>query len=46
MHNKTTIMVDEEMWKKFRIRALKEGKTASQLIGELISKYLKGENEI
>jgi Ribbon-helix-helix protein, copG family len=38
---RTTILVDKELWKRFKIRAIEEGKSASALLEELISEALK-----
>jgi Ribbon-helix-helix protein, copG family len=37
---RTTILVDKELWKRFKIKAIEEGKSASALLEELIRKAL------
>ena len=37
---RTTILVDKELWKRFKIKAIEEGKSASSLLEELITKKL------
>jgi len=39
--NRTTILIDKDLWKKFRIRAMEEGKSASKLLEEVIKKKLE-----
>lgn len=36
--SRTTILIDKDLWKKFRIKALNEGKSASRLLEEMIKK--------
>jgi hypothetical protein len=38
MIKRTTIIIDKELWRKFRIHSLKQKKTASQLLEELIKR--------
>ncbi len=38
---RTTILVDRELWKRFKIRAIEEGRSASALLEELIEAKLK-----
>jgi predicted CopG family antitoxin len=38
---RTTILIDRDLWKKFRIRAMQENKSASELLVELIKNELK-----
>lgn len=40
---KTTINMDEELWKKFSIKVIEEhgGRKKNEVIEELIKKYLK-----
>lgn len=38
--SRTTILVDRELWKKFKIRAIEESKSASGLLEELIKKKI------
>jgi hypothetical protein len=38
--SRTTILVDKELWKKFRIKAMEESKSASRLLEEMIKKRL------
>ncbi len=33
---RTTILIDRELWKKFRIKAMNRNKSASQLLEEMI----------
>jgi hypothetical protein len=33
---RTTILVEKELWKRFKIKAIEEGKSASALLEELI----------
>jgi len=35
---RTTILVDNELWKKFKIKSIEEGKSASKLLEELLRK--------
>lgn len=42
MKSRTTIVIDKKLWAKFRIAAIKQKKTASQLLEELMEKELKG----
>jgi hypothetical protein len=37
---RTTIIVDKELWNRFRIHAINQKKTASGLLEELIKKEL------
>ena len=37
---RTTILVDKDLWKRFKIKAIEDGKSASSLIEELIRKAL------
>ncbi len=37
---RTTILIDQELWRKFRIKAMTESKSASELLAELIKKKL------
>lgn len=37
---RTTILVDKELWKRFKIKAIEEGKSASALLEELIKDAL------
>jgi hypothetical protein len=38
---RTTIIIDQELWRKFRIKALKDGKTASALLKEIIRREVE-----
>lgn len=38
---KTSIKLPEGLWKRFRIRALEEGREAQAIVAELIDHYLK-----
>jgi predicted CopG family antitoxin len=38
--SRTTILIDKDLWKKFRIKSLNEGKSASGLLEEMIKKKL------
>ena len=40
-HIKVSISVDGMQWQWFRIEAIKEGMTASGLVGRLVEAYLK-----
>jgi hypothetical protein len=37
---RTTILIDRELWKKFKIKAIEENKTYSQLLEEVIKQKL------
>ncbi len=37
---KTSIKLPEGLWKRFRIRALQEGREAQVIVAELIAEYL------
>ena len=37
---RTTILVDRELWKRFRMKSIEEGKSASRLLEEIIKKKL------
>ncbi len=41
---KTTINIDENLWKKFSIKVIEEygGRKKNEVIEDLIKKYLKG----
>lgn len=36
--SRTTILIDKDLWKKFKIKAIEKGKSASALLEELIKK--------
>lgn len=38
---RTTILVDKELWKRFRIKAMKEDMSASGLLEKLIKKEVE-----
>ena len=38
--SRTTILIDKDLWKKFRKKALNEGKSASGLLEDMIKKKL------
>jgi len=38
--SRTTILIEKELWKRFRIRAMEEGKSASQMLEDIIRKKL------
>jgi predicted DNA-binding ribbon-helix-helix protein len=38
----TTLLIEEDLWKKFRKIAIDEGKSASQLIEEFIKNKVEG----
>jgi predicted CopG family antitoxin len=38
--SRTTILIDKELWKRFRVKCLEEGKSASSVLEELIKKKL------
>lgn len=37
---RTTILIDRELWKKFRIRAMNKNKSASQLLEDIIEEEI------
>ena len=37
---RTKILVDKDLWKRFKIKAIEEGKSASSLLEDLIRKAL------
>ncbi|MBI2084121.1 MAG: hypothetical protein HYT70_00705 [Candidatus Aenigmarchaeota archaeon] len=39
--SRTTILIDREVWKKFKIKAIEEETSASSLLEELIKKKIK-----
>lgn len=39
---KTSLEFDNELWKKFRVKCLQEGKSASEVLRELVERYLTG----
>jgi predicted CopG family antitoxin len=39
-YHRTTILIDGELWKRFRIKAMNENKSASELLVEMIKKKL------
>ncbi len=39
-YHRTTILIDSELWKRFRIKAMNENKSASELLVEMIKKKL------
>ncbi|MEM7819712.1 MAG: ribbon-helix-helix protein, CopG family [Candidatus Aenigmatarchaeota archaeon] len=41
MKRRVTIVLDDELWKEFKIRAIKEDKSYSELIEELMKNKLK-----
>ena len=38
--SRTTILIDKELWKNFKIRAIEKGTSASELLGTLIKREL------
>jgi len=36
-----TVKIDKELWKKFSIKCIQVGKTKSEIITELIKKYVE-----
>ena len=38
--SRTTILIDKDIWKRFKIRAIEKNKSASGLLEELIKKEL------
>ena len=40
---KFTTNIDEELLKKIKIKAIKEGKNVNEIIEKLLQEYLKGE---
>lgn len=41
MKTKVTITLDDANWRRLRVRALEDGTSASAIIDELITEYLK-----
>jgi hypothetical protein len=39
--NRTTIIIERELWIEFKITAIRQGKTASKLLRELITEEIK-----
>jgi len=42
---KTSISIDRNLWRKFRIRCLEKGVTATEVFSRLIREWLKEEEE-
>jgi len=42
---KTSIRVDAELWKRFRIRCLEKGLTATEVFTKLIKEWLREEEK-
>jgi len=40
---KTSISIDRELWRKFRIRCLEKGLTATEVFTRLISEWLEAQ---
>jgi hypothetical protein len=38
---RTTILINSDLWKRFRIQAIRENKSAYQLLSEVVESYLK-----
>jgi hypothetical protein len=38
--SRTTILIDKELWKRFKIRSIERGISASELLSNLIKKEL------
>jgi hypothetical protein len=38
---RTTIIIDDELWKQFKMQAIKEGTATYKLLTRLIENYLK-----
>ncbi len=38
--SRTTILIGKNLWKKFKIKAIEESRSASELLSSLIKKYL------
>ena len=41
MKSRTTVFIEEELWKKLRTRAIEEDKSASKLLEEIIKKAIE-----
>lgn len=39
--SRTTILIDKELWKRFKIKAIKEGISASGLLERLVKKEVE-----
>lgn len=39
--NRTTVIIERELWIEFKITAIRQGKTASKLLRELITEEIK-----
>lgn len=42
---RTTLHLDEATWKALRIQAIQEGRSATQIVEQLIRGYLKGKKK-
>jgi len=40
-HRKITFIIEKKMWEDFSIKAIKEGRSKTEILKELIGKYLK-----
>jgi hypothetical protein len=38
---RTTILIDDELWKQFKMQAIKEGTATYKLLARVIESYLK-----
>lgn len=43
--SRTTILIDRELWKKFKIKAIKDGTSASSLLEKLIKTAVEKDNK-
>jgi len=43
---KTSITIDSELWRKFRIACLKKGLTATEVFTRLISEWLEAQKKV
>ncbi|MCJ7816630.1 MAG: hypothetical protein MUP55_02120 [Candidatus Aenigmarchaeota archaeon] len=43
---RTTILIDKALWTEFRIAAMREKKSASQLLNEMIKEKVKSKDKL
>jgi len=43
---KTSIRIDSELWKKFRIACLEKGLTATEVFSRLIAEWLEAQRKV
>ena len=41
----TSVLIDKDLWKAFRVKCLSEGQSAGDTLSALINAYLKGGNK-